>query len=512
MKRYILSILLVLPFTVIANNRVTDTVPNPVQDSIIKLINDPGLDKDLDSILSVRPLEIQSNGDSLFVEIDTTKTFIADHPDSFYINRLNKIPSVIELTYNNIVKRFIEVYTVKRRDKLEEMLSLKDYYFPMFEEVLDKNGLPLELKYLSVIESALNPCAVSRAGATGLWQFMYGTGRLYKLNINSFIDERRDPIAATNAAAKFLKDLYSVYHDWGLAIAAYNCGPGNVNKAIRRSGGKRNYWDIYYYLPRETRGYVPAFIAAMYVMNYYKDHNLAPNKFVNIPPFADTIMVNKNIHLQQVADVLNLPLQQLRDLNPQYRRDIIPGKYCTCPLRLPAEYATRFIDYEDTIVKYRSSEYFSGDLRITPLGSSRSASYRPRPQKGDMQPIYHKIQSGETLGQIAAQYHVRVDDLRYWNDIYRNKIWAGKTIVIYIPKKRAAQFQDTTQKSDNKAIANKPANGEGYITYEVKTGDNLWKIANQYPGVTNVDLMKWNNLSYNTKLQPGQTLKIKKIN
>jgi membrane-bound lytic murein transglycosylase D len=518
MKKFTVLMLLVIPFMTFANYNKQDTIQNTViQDSINKLINNPSLDKEMDSIISVRPLAIpDDNEDSLFVEIDTTKTFISDYPDSFYIKRLSKIPSVVELTYNQVVKRFIEVYTVKRRDRVEEMLSLRDYYFPIFEEVLDKNGLPLELKYMAVIESALNPYAVSRAGATGLWQFMYGTGRLYKLNINSFIDERRDPFAASNAAAKFLKDLYSVYNDWTLVIAAYNCGPGNVNKAIRRSGGKRNYWDIYYYLPRETRGYVPAFISAMYVMNYYQDHGLSA-KSIDVPPLADTIMVNKNIHLQQIADVLHLPLQELRELNPQYRRDIIPGKYITSPLRLPTEYALHFIDFEDSIVKYKSNEYLSGDFKITPIGS-RSSRYLPGPPRGDMQKIYHKIITGETLGQIAEQYHVRTDDLRYWNDIYRNRIWAGKNLVIYLPKKRATQYTETAKNPEVKSTSTlqqtntAQTNSTDYIYYEVKTGDSLWKIASQYPGVSDEDLMKWNNLTYRSKIQPGQTLKIKKIN
>jgi membrane-bound lytic murein transglycosylase D len=519
MKKLIWCIFLFLPLMAIANNKSdTTTIVTDENDSITDLINNPNLDKMMDSIVSARPLEVKGNDNSLFfVEIDTSAKVFTNHPDSFYINRLNKIPSVVELTYNGIVKRFIEVYTMKRRDKVEEMLTLKEYYFPMFEEVFDKYDLPLELKYLSIIESALNPNAVSRAGATGLWQFMYGTGRLYKLNINSFVDERRDPLAETYAAAKFLKDLYSIYNDWGLVIAAYNCGPGNVNKAIRRSGGKRNYWDIYYFLPRETRGYVPAFIAAMYVMNYHKDHNLFARSSVIVPPPADTIMVNKNIHLQQVADVLNLPLQQLRDLNPQYRHDIIPGKYSACALRLPEKDALRFIDHQDSIIKYKNALYFTGDLKITSFSSSssRSGRYLPPPPTGNMDKVYHKVATGENLGQIGTQYHVRVSDIRYWNDISRNKIRAGQNLVIYVPKKKASGqiiAQQATAKATAKPTTVKQGNSEEFILYEVKSGDSLYKIASQYPGVSSEDLMKWNNLAYGSKIQPGQTIKIKKIN
>ncbi len=518
-KIYIALMFLLVPFLVHASNPPSDSVTLK-HDSISDLINNPNLDKEMDSIVSTRPLELPANNTSIdLVAIDTTRAYTEEHPDSFYINRLNKIPSVVELTYNNVVKKFIEVYTIRRRDKLEEMLALKEYYFPIFDEVLDKYDLPLELKYMSVIESALNPGAVSRCGATGLWQFMYGTGRLYKLNINSFVDERRDAIAETNAAAKFLKDLYSIYNDWVLVIAAYNCGPGNVNKAIRRSGGKRSYWDIYYYLPRETRGYVPAYIAAMYVMNYYKDHNLSPNKSVVIPPPTDTILVNKNIHLQQVADVLQVPIQQLRDLNPQYRRDIIPGKYGTCVLKLPEEYALRFIDYQDSIFKYKNSQFFTGDLNITPF-SYRSGKYMPPPPTGNMDRIYHKVQSGQTLGQIATIYHVRSSDISYWNDIHKNRIRAGQNLVIYIHKKKGAKAADTatiqqpatTTTTTTKLVSNKQTGTEEFVYYQVKSGDNLYLIAKQYPGVSSDDLMKWNNLSYNSKIQPGQTIKIKKIN
>ena len=475
-------------------------------DSIPSIIMDSSMDSNMDSLIVN-----YGNQDADNVETDSSNlaeydsTFVTyDHPDSFYINRLKKIPSVVELTYNDIVKKYIEVYTVKKRDKLEEMLGLKDYYFPLFEEILDANGLPTELKYLSVIESALNPRATSRVGAAGMWQFMYGTGRLYKLNINSYVDERRDPIASTYAAAHFLKDLYSLYNDWVLVIAAYNCGPGNVNKAIRRSGGKRNYWDIYYYLPRETRGYVPAYIAATYAMNYYKDHGLQP-KYIDVPPVSDTVMVSQNIHLEQVAQVLDLPLQELRNLNPEYRLDIVPGSYKTSPIRLPEAYATKFIDLEDSIISYKKDIYFSGEFKtITPV-NYRYGHYAPAPS-GNMQKIYHIVRSGDNLGQISEQYHVRISDLRYWNNINRNLIRTGQKLVIYVPKSRVSHTVVAQNSSSN-------SNQSGdYIYYKVKDGDTLWEIARQYPGVSDQDIRNWNNLALNTTIQPGQTLKIKKSN
>ena len=236
-----------------------------------------GFSNNLDSLLNLWYIQQALDTNNFVDGVDIDSVGIHSNiPDSVYINRLAQINSIIDLPFNSIVRSYINVYTQKKRDRVEVMLGLTDYYFPIFEEILDLYQLPTELRMLPVIESALNPRAVSRVGATGLWQFMYGTGRMYKLTINSYVDERRDPIASSHAAARFLKDLYSIYKDWTLVIAAYNCGPGNVNKAIRRSGGKRNYWDIYYYLPRETRGYVPAFIAATYALTYHKEHNLNP--------------------------------------------------------------------------------------------------------------------------------------------------------------------------------------------------------------------------------------------
>ena len=508
--RKILLFLVVLPFSVIAFGQVKDSL----------LVNPEFLnyDKNLDSLISTRFSQDPVTQDSPFVTGIDSSQVLNDLPDSVYINRLKKIPSMLELTYNDIVKRYIQVYTIKKRGMVEEMLGLKDYYFPLFEEILDSYQMPLELKYLSVIESALNPRAVSRCGATGLWQFMYGTGRIYKLTINSFVDERRDPVAATHAAAKYLHDLYSVYNDWVLVIAAYNCGPGNVNKAIRRSGGKTNYWDIYYYLPRETRSYVPAFIAATYVMNYYKEHNLsARTATFALPSSADSIMLENNVHLQQIADVLKVPIEQIRDLNPQYRRDIIPGKFSVCPLRLPSTWATRFIDLQDSVIRYKNDQFFSGEFKlIVPTNfRGKRGEYSGSAPSGDMQKIYHQVKSGENIAQIASFYHVRVSDIRYWNDISKNKIVAGKRLVIYLPKKKAANFKSTVQNSETQspAMATKEvASVNDFVYYEIKSGDTLWKIASQYPGVSGDDLLKWNNMTASEKIKPGQTIKIKRIN
>lgn len=478
------------------------------KDTIPAELNFSNFERNLDSLMNTWYVQEAIDGDtSQMVDADTTIIF-PQIPDSFYINRLKKIPSFIELTYNDIVKSYIQVYTVKKRDKLEVMLGLKEYYFPIFEQILDSYQLPEELKYLAVIESALNPRAVSRVGATGMWQFMYGTGKMYNLKVNTYVDERRDPIAATHAAARFLKDLYRIYDDWILVIAAYNCGPGNVNKAIRRSGGKKNYWDIYYYLPRETRGYVPAFIAATYAINYYKDHNLTP-KFIDVPQVSDTIMINQNVHLQQIASVLNIPLQQLKDYNPQYKLDIIPGQWGSSPLRLPANYTTRFIEFEDSIYNYKDDSFSLAQLR---LSNPSQKSYATLPS-GDGHRIVYVVRSGDNLGSIAAKYRVSVSSIREWNNIRKNMIRTGQRLIIYSNRKPASTDKESTTLT---ASTSKPASNinsdEEFIYYKVKSGDTLWDIANQYPGVSDSDLIKWNNLSSRSKIVPGQKLKIKKTN
>ncbi|MDD4636795.1 MAG: transglycosylase SLT domain-containing protein, partial [Bacteroidales bacterium] len=308
--------------------------------------------------------------------------------DEDYIQRLSELPTIIEMPYNQIVRSFIDVYTNRRRSLVQYMLGMGEYYFPLFEQELDANDMPHELKYLPVIESALNPKAVSRAGATGLWQFMLGTGKIYGLECNSLVDERRDPVKSTHAAIRYLKDLYEIYQDWNLAISAYNCGPGNVNKAIKRSGGKKDFWEIYNYLPKETRGYLPAFIAANYVMSYYCDHNICPVT-ADLSYSSDTIEVKTRIHLQQVADVLDIPIDELRSLNPQYKKDIIPGgENYNCMLRLPMTCAYNFIEMQDSICNYHQSELLVNRTTVEPAAYSKSQGSIPGIK------TFHKVRSG----------------------------------------------------------------------------------------------------------------------
>ena len=302
---------------------------------------------------------------------DTTLTIVIDEnakdvSDSIYIERLQGLDSYVDLSFNKLVKNYIELYMKRRPSQVSVMLGLSKYYFPIFEAALDKYGLPLELKYMPIIESALNPTAYSRAGACGIWQFVYGTGKMYDLEITSYIDERRDPVKSSEAAAKYLKDLYDIYQNWHFVIAAYNCGPGNVNKAIRRSGGKRDYWTVYYRLPRETRGYVPNFIAAAYAMNYHEKHGIKA-AYPTIELVTDTIIVNDYLHFKQVEAFTGVDMAELRALNPQYRRDIIPANGLKqYPLRLPVDAVGLFIENEMKIFAHTREEYFPNNAIKNP--------------------------------------------------------------------------------------------------------------------------------------------------
>lgn len=419
------------------------------------------------------------------------------------VQQMDSLNSAIQLTYNNIVRSYIDLYTLRRREQVCSMMGLAEYYFPMFEEELDRQGLPLELKYLPVIESALNPIAFSRAGASGLWQFMYGTGKQYKLNIDSYIDERRDPKKSTVAAVTYLKDLYNIYGDWMLVIAAYNCGPGNVNKAIRRSGGVKNYWDVYFHLPKETRGYVPTFIAAMYVFNYSEDYNLYPLKS-DFPPLCDTVMIRKKLHFEQIAQVVNMPLEQIIELNPQYKNNIIPATaYNPLAIKMPYNYASEFVEKHDSVLAYNRLKYFDNKDRIV----DPRARYQDFVQTSPNVPkkVYYTVKRGDVLGSIANKYKVRVSDLKYWNKIKKNTVRRGQKLVVYLPSKGNNEaIAEVSVKSESSSKASK----SNYTYHKVKRGENLWTIARKYPGVSNKDIILWNNITNAKVVKAGTRLKI----
>ena len=451
------------------------------------------------------------------LEQDFFKNDTAQAPyfsDEVLLTQLNRMNTYIEMTYNNITKQYIDFYARKRRNLVSYMLGNSEYYFPYFEEALDRYGLPLELKYLPVIESALNPRAYSRARAVGLWQFILPTAKLYKLNATSFIDERMDVIKASDAAARYLRDLYNVFQDWHLAIAAYNCGPGNINRAIKRSG-KTTYWGMYNYLPRETRGYVPAFIAAAYTFHYYKELNITPKK-TYLPTKVDTIYVHKMLHLRQVSEKLNIPFELLQLLNPQYKKDIIPAiPEQPLPLYLPIEYINNFIALGDSIYKYKDTLLFKS-IRPSLYASNSTSAY-------EEVAIYHKVKKNETINSIAKKYHVSVAELRSWNNIRNKKpLKVGRNLVIFVtrkkqespPKPNNATPADTLQTPTPSIVSdslskttNTPQQSNNPTIHIVKQGDTLYSIAKLY-NVSLDELCKANNLSNTSPIKVGQKLSL----
>ena len=459
--------------------------------------------------------------------------------DSVYAARLAAIPSLIPLTYNQDVRRYIEMYAVRKKAFFSRVLGLSKIYFPLFEEVSDRLDMPLELKNLAIIESALNPNAVSRAGATGLWQFMLPTGKMYGLDVNTFIDERRDPAKSTVAAAIYLKRLHQIYDDWQLALAAYNCGPGNVNKAIRRAGGTGNFWDIYNFLPRETRGYIPAFIAATYTVHYYNEHSIVPVK----PEFdlisTDTVMIHKELHLQQVAVVMDIPIEFLKKLNPQYKRDIIPAKSSCFPLVLPHPHSIRFEEMRDSIHNFNYDTYLSSFKVLNYDDAKGGTTTSVGTAKNNSGKKYHTVQSGESLSIIARKHRTTVNEIKRLNNLKSNLIHKGQRLHVgYFPPAKKEEtkpaepevkfdstaldsnaiiqkldsakctavdsvMQNTTTENSNTRVENKPKT----TTHKVEKGDTLWKISQKY-GVTVKDLMEHNGLKENENILVGRVLKI----
>ena len=423
-------------------------------------------------------------------------TLTSNIPDEVYMERLNRINSFIPLSYNSIVKNHIIYYTEKMPSKASHILGLSSYYLPIFEEIFDYYGLPKELKAMAIIESALNPVAVSRARAKGMWQFMYRTALQYNLKINSYVDERLDPIASTHAAAKYLRDSYTIFGDWFLAISSYNCGVGNVNKAIRRAGS-RDFWKIYPYLPRETRGYVPSFIAAMYMLEYYKEHNLRPAQF-NLPAHVDTFKVNKNLHFEQISAVIGIPVDELKNYNPQYIQNIIPGNSGEHILQLPFNYTVPFVEKEKEVYAYKDSVYFN------PITKESIRKNAATSNGGDQ---IHIVKRGETLGHIAMKYHVSVKNLMRWNGLSSKSVLRiGQRIRIYGGSGPAVSSSSGSSKSS--ATTSKSG---GYEWYTIKKGDTLLGIAYKFKGVSLNDILRLNGLNKNSKIYPGRKIKIRKL-
>ena len=429
-------------------------------------------------------------------EIPLEKTVIEDLPTDLLKERLALIDAKtpFHVAYNPELERLIKTYLKTRPKALSNLMGKAKYYFPLFEEKLDKYDIPLEVKYLAIVESALRPKARSRVGATGLWQFMYATGKQYGLNVSSYVDERQDPILATEAACRFLADLYTMFNDWDLALAAYNSGPGNVNKAIRRSGGNRNYWNLRPFLPRETASYVPIFYATLYLFEYADEHNLQASSKFNLHHFeVDSIQVSKQLTFEQIQVTTGIDESLLEYLNPSYKLNIIPyikGKSHT--LVLPREYVGLFVQNEAQIYAYVATEEAK---REKPLPQYVELSNR----------IRYRVRSGDYLGRIAQKYGVSVSKIKQWNRLRSNNLRIGQRLTIYPRRLPVTHIQKAKKQSAVKS--KKPLPKGKYITYTVKQGDSLWSISQKYPNISVAQIKEWNNI-WGSKLKIGAKLKI----
>ena len=455
----------------------------------------------IDSLLSIYYIQKQIDVNDFDVSTLELDSLTSNIPDEVYIERLKKMNSFIPVQFNKAVKNAIIRYTERMPMATSRIIGLSTYYMPLFEEIFDEYSLPKELKAMAVIESALNPRAVSRARAKGMWQFMYNTGKMYGLEMTSYVDERLDPLTSCRAAARLLKDNYMIFGDWSLAIASYNCGAGNVSKAIRRSGGKTDFWEIYDYLPRETRGYIPAFIAALYTLNYYPEHGIVPAQ-INLPAHVDTFHVDKMLHFQQVSDNIGIPMETLRDLNPQYLHDIIPGTDHPYILNLPHQYTLAYVDLQDSIYRYKDSVFFNSVAvqKIKETGGSGE------------QRVIHKVKSGETLGSIAKKHHTTVANIKRWNGLKSDNIRVGQRLYIYgsagksSGSSTASQSTGTQKSSGSSTTSTASSSGASY--YTVKSGDTLSGISKK-TGVSLNTLYKLNGLNAKSVLKPGMKIRTK---
>ncbi len=514
-----------------------------VQD--VGLIEDSPIVSMLDSLLTIKYFKTSFLvEDSAYLNVyKFPEDSIPTYSDSIYETRIEILnaETPIELTFNSVVRNYINLYGVRKRELTQKMLGLSKIYFPFFEEQLDRFNLPLELKYMAIVESALNPGAGSRVGAKGLWQFMYGTGKVYGLKVSSYVDDRFDPMKSTIAACQHLSDLYDIYNDWSLALAAYNSGAGNVNRAIRYAGGVKNYWAIWPFLPKETRGYVPAFIAVTYIMNFAPEHNLFPYDPGMLYAGIDTVTVRDVLSFDQIHEMLNIPMEDIKFLNPQFKLGIIPAtngkKY---KFRIPNEFVAAYLNNEDSLYNFKSTKGLERDKLLAQIKKAKDRSI-------------HIVRSGENLGYIAKRYRCYVSQLKRWNNLRNNTIYPGQKLIVYGEAARSSQPTKTIARSTDKShhvvrsgenlaiiakayncsvtdlkewnnlgkstiypnqklIVYKPQTvvdkNAKYMYHTVKKGDTLWDIARSYDGVTVEQIKQLNNIRNSKRLKPGQKIKV----
>jgi len=502
-----------------ATSKIGDTTFVYIQDDPIVAM--------LDSLQLTKYFECNSYlSDSCLFDMNNYKTgYIPYFDELVYEARLAKLDqqTPFDLIYNSAVKAYIDMYSLRKRVLVSRLIGLSQVYFPMFEEKLVKYDLPLELKYLAIVESALNPNAISKSGAGGLWQFMYPTGKMYGLEVNSYVDDRRDPLKATEAACRYFKYLYGMFGDWQMVLAAYNCGPGTLSKAIRRSGNKKTYWEIRPYLPIETQGYVPAFIAVNYLMSFSKEHNIYPIAAKQSYFYADTVHVKQGVTFEAVSKIIDVPLEDIIFLNPAYKLKRVPGYGNYRHLYLPANKTGAFINNETAIYTYKRNEELSRD-------SIMFLAMQTAPSKK-----IHKVKKGENLQKIASKYQCSTSDLKQWNKIKGNAVKTGTKLVVYLPSQKsqtksiAVNHQTVKQANDTlfantdslkkevssveatPSIINANNNLEKnakVIYHVIQKGDTLWNITNRYKMGSVDELMRINNLSKDYKLIPGGKIKV----
>lgn len=476
----------------VADEELTDLpVFESIKDSILFIFKQHHQVSEIDSLWKKELFNTE-----LFEEMQASvENFEPESKDTIVYNELStetlinhleilNAKTPFDVSYTVALENTIKRYLKTRKKSMQRLMNLSNYYFPMFEEELDRHNLPLELKYLAIVESALNPRAKSRVGATGLWQFMYPTGKMFGMEVSSYVDERSDPLRATESAAKYLSSLHSVFNDWDLALAAYNAGPGNVSRAMRRSGGKKNYWEIRPNLPRETAGYVPAFLATMYIFEFAEEHGFSVPKS-GLPYYkTDTVHIKQSISFQHLSELLEVPVEELQFLNPSYKLDIIPfieGKQYT--LRLPMDVLGTFVSNEDLVYAYAKTE------------SEKNKKPLPEFFKQDEQ-ITYRVKSGDYLGKIASSYGVSVRNIKSWNGMRNNNLRIGQRLIIYPKGKKTSSSSAKTTSKPNQTSE-----------YVVQKGDSLWSISRKFPGVSIDNIKKWNGIS-GTSLKPGMKLKL----